>query len=59
LLADGAAPVRGGTTDLLLDRVETGNALQDLVADGQPSFEQVTLDPPASAIGHLVLGNGG
>ena len=35
LLADGAASVGGGTTDLLLNRVETGDALQDLIADGR------------------------
>jgi hypothetical protein len=40
-----------------------GNGLEleavECFADGQPSFDQVTLDAPASAIGHLVLGKGG
>jgi hypothetical protein len=49
LLADGAALFGGTAPNLLLDRVETGNALQDLVADGRASFRNC-LDDFAPAV---------
>ena len=49
LLADRAALFGGSATDLLLDRVETGNALQDLVAYGRAGFRN-RLDHFAAAM---------
>src|SRR5579872_1466963 len=49
LLADGATLVGGRATDLLLDGVETGNALQDLVADRRADFRD-RLDHFAPAV---------